>query len=124
MAGFVQGRFGVTPKRPCRRESFSATVPPLLYAWICSDAELQEVQLVVCDAPRYVSPFLDTAQAAEFLHLSPRTLEKHRWTGGGPRFRKFGSRVFYAVADLQIWADEHVYANTSESTSIPSEQGP
>jgi hypothetical protein len=69
------------------------------------------------------SPFMDTLQAAGFLNISPRTLEKHRVTGGGPRFRKFGSRVLYATTDLQAWADAHTYANTSEAQDSPSGQG-
>ena len=48
--------------------------------------------------------FLTTDEAAALLRLSPRTLEKHRVLGGGPRFRKFGARVVYAMADLRTWA--------------------
>lgn len=59
--------------------------------------------------------FLNNEQAARFLNLSPRTLEKQRVIGDGPRFRKFGRRIVYAVADLQAWAD----ARTCESTSDP-----
>ena len=59
--------------------------------------------------------FLDNKQAADFLKLSPRTLEKHRVTGGGPRFRKLGRRVVYAVADLESWANERICSNTSDS---------
>ena len=44
--------------------------------------------------------YLTNDEAAEYLRLSPRTLEKQRVLGGGPRFRKFGRRVMYAVADL------------------------
>ncbi|HEY1891515.1 MAG TPA: DUF3830 family protein [Steroidobacteraceae bacterium] len=40
--------------------------------------------------------YLTNAEAAAVLKLSPRTLEKLRMNGGGPRFRKFGSRVIYA----------------------------
>ena len=48
--------------------------------------------------------YLTNDEAAEYLRLSPRTLEKQRVIGGGPRFRKFGRRVMYAVADLDAWA--------------------
>jgi len=61
-------------------------------------------------APRY----LTNGEAAAFLRLSPRTLEKLRVLGGGPRFRKFGRRVLYAMADLEAWADEHAYGMTSD----------
>ena len=58
--------------------------------------------------------FLTTDEAAAFLRLSPRTLEKHRVLGGGPRFRKFGARVVYAMADLRTWADSRTYGMTSD----------
>jgi hypothetical protein len=49
--------------------------------------------------------YLTNDEAAAFLRLSPRTLEKQRVIGGGPRFRKFGRRVMYAIVDLETWAD-------------------
>lgn len=58
--------------------------------------------------------FLTTDEAAVFLRLSPRTLEKQRVLGGGPRFRKFGARVLYAVGDLRAWADSRAYGMTSD----------
>ena len=61
--------------------------------------------------------YLNTVQAAAVLGLSPRTLEKQRVNGGGPRYRKFGSRVLYAAADIQSWADARVFSNTSEAQS-------
>ncbi len=59
--------------------------------------------------------FLNNEQAARYLNLSPRTLEKHRVIGGGPRFRKFGRRVLYALVDLEAWAN----ARACDSTSDP-----
>lgn len=58
--------------------------------------------------------FLTTEEAAAFLRLSPRTLEKQRVLGGGPRFRKFGARVVYAGVDLRAWADGRAYGMTSD----------
>ena len=58
--------------------------------------------------------YLTTDEAAVFLRLSPRTLEKQRVIGGGPRFRKFGRRVMYAVADLETWADARSFEATSD----------
>ena len=49
--------------------------------------------------------YLTNTEAADFLKLSPRTLEKQRVIGGGPRFRKFGRRVVYALDDLVTWAE-------------------
>jgi hypothetical protein len=58
--------------------------------------------------------FLTNDEAAVFLRLSPRTLEKQRVLGGGPRFRKFGARVLYAVDDLRAWANSRAYGMTSD----------
>ena len=58
--------------------------------------------------------FLTTDEAAAFLRLSPRTLEKQRVLGGGPRFRKFGARVVYAAGDLRAWADSNTFGMTSD----------
>lgn len=60
--------------------------------------------------PRY----LTNDEAADYLRLSPRTLEKQRVIGDGPRFRKFGRRVMYAVADLDAWADARSFEATSD----------
>jgi hypothetical protein len=61
-------------------------------------------------APRYVT----ADEAAEFLRLSPRTLEKHRGIGGGPRYHKFGRAVRYAMSDLEAWAEARAYDMTSD----------
>lgn len=48
---------------------------------------------------------LRTQEAARFLGISLRTLEKHRTYGTGPTYRKIGGRVVYAIDDLQAWTD-------------------
>ena len=58
--------------------------------------------------------YLTNDEAAGYLRLSPRTLEKQRVIGGGPKFRKFGRRVMYAVADLDAWADQRSFEATSD----------
>ncbi|MFC3109970.1 helix-turn-helix transcriptional regulator [Undibacterium arcticum] len=58
--------------------------------------------------------YLTNNEAAAFLRLSPRTLEKQRVIGGGPRFRKFGRRVMYAIIDLESWADARSFEMTSD----------
>ena len=63
-------------------------------------------------APPAPARYLTNDEAAAFLRLSPRTLEKQRVIGGGPRFRKFGRRVMYAVADLEAWADARSFEAT------------
>ncbi len=58
--------------------------------------------------------FLRTPEAARFLGLSGRTLEKHRTYGTGPAYRKLGGRVVYSVEDLQAWADWGAVTSTSD----------
>jgi excisionase family DNA binding protein len=50
------------------------------------------------------SPFLNTAQAAHYVGLSRRTLEKMRTHGGGPRFRRHGRYIRYHIDDLDMWS--------------------
>jgi predicted DNA-binding transcriptional regulator AlpA len=58
--------------------------------------------------------FLRTPEAADFLGLSSRTLEKHRTYGTGPAYRKLGGRVVYALDDLRAWADRGAVTSTSD----------
>lgn len=58
--------------------------------------------------------YLTQQEAAELLRLSPRTLERMRLDGSGPRFRKFGRRVLYAPDDLRSYADACVRISTSD----------
>lgn len=60
--------------------------------------------------PRY----LRTPEAARFLGLSGRTLEKHRTYGTGPTYKKIGGRVVYALDDLQGWANRGTKTSTSD----------
>jgi hypothetical protein len=72
-------------------------------------------------SPRY----LRTAEAARYLSLSPRTLEKHRTYGTGPTYKKIGGRVVYAVADLNAWADVGTRTSTSDpgtGTVLPAKR--
>ena len=66
-------------------------------------------------APKHATVYLNCVEAGTFLKLSPRTLEKMRTLGGGPRFRKLGRRVMYTQADLEAWAE----ARACDSTSDP-----
>jgi len=59
--------------------------------------------------------YLNNKEAAGFLNLSPRTLEKQRVAGGGPKFRKFGRRVVYALGDLEAWAEARGCQSTSDT---------
>lgn len=60
--------------------------------------------------PRY----LRTPEAARFLSLSGRTLEKHRTYGTGPIYSKLGGRVVYAVCDLIAWQQRGARSATDD----------
>jgi len=51
------------------------------------------------------SPFLNTAQAAHYLGISERSLQRLRATGAGPTARRHARMVQYHIDDLQIWSD-------------------
>lgn len=71
-----------------------------------------EVRQHGADTRHRDSSYLTNNEAATYLRLSPRTLEKLRITGGGPRFHKFGRRVMYALLDLETWANERSFETT------------
>jgi hypothetical protein len=67
------------------------------------------------DNAKKKSPFLNTAQAAFYIGLSKRTLEKMRVTGGGPIYRKHGRYVRYHIDDLNAWSTARAKTSTSHA---------
>ena len=63
----------------------------------------------------YPPRYLVTPEAARFLGLSPRTLEKHRTYGTGPRYANLGGRVSYSIDDLQAWVARAAMSSTSDA---------
>jgi hypothetical protein len=61
------------------------------------------------------SRYLGTKDAAAYVRFSPRTLEKMRCVGGGPRYLKRGKKVLYAVEDLDAWLRVDARSSTSET---------
>ena len=57
---------------------------------------------------------LRTPEAARFLGLSDRTLDKHRSYGTGPVYRKIGGRVVYTLDDLLAWSERGARISTSD----------
>ena len=60
------------------------------------------------------SKYLSTREAAAWLGLSPRTLDRYRVSGDGPAFHRFGGRVRYLAADLDDWAGARRRLSTSD----------
>ncbi|GGZ39312.1 helix-turn-helix domain-containing protein [Asticcacaulis endophyticus] len=59
--------------------------------------------------------YLTTVEAAELMHLSPRTLEKYRFRGTGPAYSKLGKVVRYSRATLEAWFVESTRRSTKPS---------
>jgi len=62
--------------------------------------------------------YMTTEQAADYLKLSPKTLERYRVEGKGPSFHKLGNgkraRVLYKVDDIEIWLKSCRHQSTSQ----------
>jgi hypothetical protein len=61
-----------------------------------------------------MSRLFTTLEAARFLSLSPRTLERLRLEGSGPRYCKLRRSVRYRQADLESWLADSARHSTSE----------
>jgi hypothetical protein len=55
----------------------------------------------------------DSAQAAEFMHKSERTMANWRSLGIGPPFVKVGASVRYAPADLRQYIRDNTHRCSS-----------
>lgn len=55
-------------------------------------------------AARRGTPYLNASQAAHFLQLSPRTLQRMRARGEGPEVRRHARMVLYHIDDLLAWS--------------------
>jgi excisionase family DNA binding protein len=60
---------------------------------------------------------MSESEAARYLNLSPRTLEKSRSTGLGPCYVKQGRRVSYRREDLDAWIAARVRTSTSDRSA-------
>lgn len=57
---------------------------------------------------------LNQHQLARRWSMSPRTLERWRWTGEGPRFLKLGKRIVYREDDIEAYEANHMHGSTTE----------
>ncbi len=63
---------------------------------------------------------LTEVQAADFLNVSPRTLQTWRLRGGGPSFVKMGKSVRYRSVDLDAFICKKLANSTS---ALPEPNG-
>ncbi|WP_173975852.1 AlpA family transcriptional regulator [Magnetospirillum sp. LM-5] len=55
---------------------------------------------------------INQVQLSRRWGVSPRTLEKWRWRGKGPRFLKLGGKVAYRIADVIAYETERLRSST------------
>jgi hypothetical protein len=54
--------------------------------------------------------------------ISPKTLATKASRGGGPPFRKFGTRPLYRRADLLHWAESRLTPVVTSTSELDSQQ--
>ncbi len=63
---------------------------------------------------------VEPSEAARTLKVKEATLAQWRWQGKGPRFRKIGAAVRYAVCDLDEYVEQAARTSTSDPGPQPS----
>ena len=63
---------------------------------------------------------LNQVELAARWKISPRTLERWRWTGDGPAFIKIGGRVVYRLEDVETYERTQLRAGTADTTPKPA----
>ncbi|MFD1511042.1 helix-turn-helix transcriptional regulator [Lacimonas salitolerans] len=65
---------------------------------------------------------LNQVELAARLKISPRTLERWRWTGEGPAFLKIGGRVIYRLEDVEAYENGRRCDSTVQSVQLRAAQ--
>ena len=66
-------------------------------------------------APTTRAKYLNNREAAEYLGLSVRTMNRYRVTGDGPPYYRLGNRVRYVRAELDEWVTGSRRTSTSNA---------
>lgn len=61
--------------------------------------------------------FMKQKVVARRCGISPRTLERWRVVGEGPRFLKVGANVLYRLRDVEAWEATRVCQSTADATT-------
>ena len=79
-----------------------------------SDGETSESGSSEGATPTTRTKYLNAHEAAEYLGLSVRTMNRYRVTGDGPPYYRLGSRVRYVRPELDEWATGSRRTSTSD----------
>jgi hypothetical protein len=63
--------------------------------------------------------FLNQSELARRWKISPRTLERWRWEGFGPRHMKIGGRILYRLVDIHTYENENLRDSTAKDDGVP-----
>ncbi len=60
---------------------------------------------------------LNQKQLAERWGISPKTLERWRWLGQGPKFLKLGGRIAYRLEDIEAFEEQQLRQVTGSAAA-------
>ncbi len=68
--------------------------------------------------------YLSRPEAADYIRahgliISKNTLQKYATVGGGPVYRRFGSRAVYTPDDLNTWIEQKLSDPIGSTSEIP-----
>lgn len=63
---------------------------------------------------------LNQVELARRWTVSPRTLERWRWLGQGPRYLKIGGRVVYRIDDVEAYEAQQLRTSTASVPEVSS----
>lgn len=58
--------------------------------------------------------FLNQTELSRRWKISPRTLERWRWLGIGPRYHKIGGRVVYKMPNIEEFENGRSFTSTMD----------
>ena len=67
--------------------------------------------------------YLSRPEAADYIRargltVSKNTLQKYATVGGGPVYRRFGSRAVYIPADLDAWIEQKLSPPLTSTSGV------
>ena len=66
---------------------------------------------------------LNQVELSRRWSISPRTLERWRWLGQGPRYLKIGGRVVYRLDDVEAYEAQQVRTSTANAVEVSAVTG-
>jgi len=60
---------------------------------------------------------LNQKQLADRWGISPKTLERWRWLGQGPKFLKLGGRIAYRLEDIEAFEEQQLRQVTGSAAA-------